>query len=242
LLKWQLTETIIKESVMKRAISLLTILVFMASILSTLNAKTIFYDDFEKDLSNWKILAGTVTIVEDDTAKGNHVMDFNGAGQNIVAKDETFRDLKDYVIEIRGRAVEALQWTEVVILFRVQGDNSKYYQAYTNVASFDTNLVLNNGAAFVNFTAKAGLPIKVGQWFKKKVIVEGNNIQLFIDDVKYLDEKRSDLDNGTFGSRSATVHVQYDDWHVYDLSGPSITPGAVEKGNKLAVSWGKIKS
>jgi len=227
---------------MKRVIGLLVIFVFIITIQSTLYAKTIFYDDFEKDLSNWKILGGNVTIVEDDTVKGNHVMDFNGANQNIVAKDDTFRDLKDYVIEIKGRAVEQLQWTEVIILFRVQGDNSKYYQAYTNVHIPDTNTVLNDGAAFKNFTTIAGIPVKVGQWFKKKVVVEGNSIQVFIDDIKYIDEKRSDLDKGTFGSRSATVHVQYDDWHVYDLSGPSINPGAVEKGNKLAISWGKIKS
>ncbi len=226
---------------MKRAICLLVVLIFMVAIQSTPNAKTIFYDDFEKDLSNWKILAGTVTIAEDDTIKGNHVMDFNGVGQSIVAKDDTFRDLTDYVIEIKARAAEQLQWTEVVILFRVQGDNSKYYQAYTNVHIPDTNTVLNNGAAFANFTTKAGIPVKVGQWFKKKVIVEGNSIQVFIDDVKYIDEKRSDLDKGTFGSRSATVHVQYDDWHVYDLSGPSIHPGAVDEENKLAISWGKMK-
>jgi hypothetical protein len=86
------------EFYMKRAIGLLVILVFMITIQSTLYAKTIFYDDFEKDLSNWKILGGIVTIAEDDTAKGNHVMDFNGANQNIVAKNEEFRDLKDYVI------------------------------------------------------------------------------------------------------------------------------------------------
>jgi hypothetical protein len=238
---WKIAYGLKGEIVMKRAISLLVIFVFMATIQSTLNAKTLFFDDFEKDLSNWKILGGNVTIVEDDTTKGNHVMDFNGVNQNIVAKNEEFRDLKDCVIEIKGRAVEQLQWTEVVILFRVEGDNAKYYQAYTNVHVPDTNTVLNNGGAFVNFTTVGGIPVKVGQWFKKKVRIEGDKIQVFIDDVKYIDEKRSDLAKGTFGSRSATVHVQYDDWHVYDLSGPSVNPGAVEKENKLAITWGGIK-
>ena len=88
---------------MGRVVGLLIFAFVLASQL-TVDAKTIFYDDFEKDLSNWKILGGTVTIVEDDTIKGNHVMDFNGVNQSIVAKDETFRDLKDYVIEIKGRA------------------------------------------------------------------------------------------------------------------------------------------
>jgi len=225
---------------MKRAMCLLVISVFMVAIQSTLNANTIFYDDFEKDLSNWKILGGNVTIAEDDTADGNHVMDFNGENQNIVAANEEFRDLTDYVIEVRGRAVEQLQWTEVVVLFRVQGDNIKYYQAYTNVQSADTNMVLNNGA-FVNFTAVNGIPIAVGEWFTKKIVIDGDSIQVYIDDVLYIDEERSDLDKGTFGSRSATVHVQYDDWHVYDLDGPSINPGTVEKENKLTTTWGGIK-
>ena len=48
--------------------------------------------------------------------EGNHVLDFNGEGQSIVAKDDTFRDLGDYVIEVKARAVEQLQWTEVEIL------------------------------------------------------------------------------------------------------------------------------
>jgi len=226
---------------MKRTMSLLIIFVFIATIQSTLNAKTIFFDDFEKDLSSWKILGGNVTIVEDDTVKGNHVLDFNGANQSIVAKNDEFRDLKDYIIEVKARAVEQLQWTEVVILFRVQGDNNKYYQAYTNVHTTDTNTTVNDGVAFKNFNTVGGIPVKIGQWFKKKVRIEGNNIQVFIDDKKYIDEKRSDFDKGTFGSRSATVHVQYDDWHVYDLSGPSQYPGAVEKENKLAITWGKIK-
>jgi len=152
---------------MKRVMCLLIISVFLVAIQSTLNANTIFYDDFEKDLSNWKILGGNVTIAEDDTADGNHVMDFNGENQNIVAKNEEFRDLTDYVIEVRGRAVEQLQWTEVVVLFRVQGDNTKYYQAYTNVQSADTNMVLNNGA-FVNFTAVNGIPIAVGEWLLRR--------------------------------------------------------------------------
>lgn len=226
---------------MKRLMVLIAVLVIITATQLPVNAKTLFFDDFEDDLSNWKILGGNVTIEEDDTLKGNHVMDFNGANQNIVAADDAFRDLTDYVIEIKARAVEQLQWTEVVILFRVQGDNAKYYQAYTNVHSSDTNTVLNNGA-FVNFTAVQNVPVVVEKWFTKKVRIEGDNIQVFIDDVKYIDEKRADFDSGTFGSRSATVHVQYDDWHVYDLSGPSAQPGAVDKDRKLAVTWGVIKS
>lgn len=227
---------------MKQVLSLMMIVfVFIISTQSILNAKTLFFDDFEKDLSNWKILGGNVTIVEDDTVKGNHVLDFNGANQSIVAKNDEFRELKDYIIEVKARAVEQLQWTEVVILFRVQGDNSKYYQAYTNVHIPDTNTVLNNGAAFTNFNTVKGVPVKIGQWFNKKVRIEGDEIQVFIDDILYIDEKRSDLDKGTFGSRSATVHVQYDNWHVYDLSGPSQNPRAVRKENKLAMTWGSIK-
>jgi len=102
-------------------------IVIAAFIQLPTGAETIFFDDFEDDLSNWKILGGNVTIAEDDTMEGNHVMDFNGENQNIVAKDETFRDLKDYVIEVKGRAVEQLEWTEIIILFRVQGDNASYY-------------------------------------------------------------------------------------------------------------------
>jgi hypothetical protein len=222
-------------------VSILAVLTIMAATQLPVDAKTIFFDDFEDDLDNWKILSGNVTIVEDDTTPGNHVMDFNGEGQGIVAADDTFRDLTDYVIEVKGRAVEQLQWTEIVVLFRVQGDNVNYYQAYTNVHSFDTNTVLNNGA-FVNFTTVQNIPVVVGEWFTKKVRIEGNNIQVFIDDVLYIDEERSDLDSGTFGSRSATVHVQYDDWHVYDLDGPSEQPGAVNRYGKLAVAWGAIKS
>ncbi|MFC1718334.1 family 16 glycoside hydrolase [Candidatus Poribacteria bacterium] len=226
---------------MERTVRLIAVLVIMAAIQLPVNAETLFFDDFEDDLDNWKILGGNVTIVEDDTTPDNHVMDFNGAGQNIVAKDDSFRDLTGCIIEVKGRAVEQLQWTEVVILFRVQGDNVNYYQAYTNVHSFDTNTVLNNGA-FVDFNTVNNIPIVVGEWFTKRVRIEGKNIQVFIDDQLYIDEERDNLDKGTFGSRSATVHVQYDDWHVYDLDGPSEQPGAVNKDGKLAVAWGAIKS
>ena len=226
---------------MERVMSVFAVLVIMAATQLTVNAETQFFDDFEDGLDNWNILSGNVTIVEDDTAEGNNVMDFNGAGQSIIAADDAFRDLTDCVIEVRGRAVEQLQWTEVVILFRVQGDNVNYYQAYTNVHSTDTNTVLNNGA-FVNFNTVQNIPVVVGEWFTKRVRIEGEHIQVFIDDELYIDEERNDLDSGTFGSRSATVHVQYDDWHVYDLDGPSEKPGAVSKDGKLAVAWGTIKS
>jgi len=215
-------------------------IVIAAFIQLPTGAETIFFDDFEDDLSNWKILGGNVTIAEDDTMEGNHVMDFNGENQNIVAKDETLRDLKDCVIEVKGRAVEELQWTEVVVLFRVQGDNTAFYQAYTNVGIKDTNTVLLDGA-FMEFTTVNNIPVEMGKWFTKKVRLEGDNIQVFIDDELYIDEERNNFDKGTFGSRSATVHVQYDDWHVYDLSGPSALPGAVNKDDKLAVTWGMLK-
>ena len=178
---------------MKRMLSMFAAFVILAAAQIPVNAETIFFDDFEDDLDNWKILGGNVTIAEDDTLEGNHVLDFNGANQNIVAKDDTFRDLTDYVIEVKGRAVEQLQWTEVVILFRVQGNNVNYYQAYTNVHSNDTNTVLNNGA-FVNFNTFRNVPVVVGEWFTKKVRIEGDNIQVFIDDVLYIDEEREDFD------------------------------------------------
>lgn len=221
-------------------VSVLISLVFVIAIQLPVGAKTLFFDDFEDDLSQWRILAGNVTIEEDDTTPGNHVMDFNGDAQNIIVKDEMFRDLTDYVIEVRARAVEQLQWTEIVILFRVQGDNAAFYQAYTRVLGGDTNTVLFEGA-FQEFTTVAAVPVEMGEWFTKKVRIEGDNIQVFIDDVLYIDEERQNFDKGTFGSRSATVHVQYDDWHVYDLEGPSQEPGAVESFGKLATTWATIR-
>jgi len=226
---------------MGRVMGVIAVFVIILATQLPVNAATLFFDDFEDDLSKWRILGGNVTIAEDDTMEGNHVMDFNGADQNIIAADDALRDLTDCVIEVKARAAEQLQWTEIVILFRVQGDNAKYYQAYTNVHINDTNTVLNNGA-FVNFNTVQNIPVVVGEWFTKKVRLEGDNIQVSIDDVIYIDEEREDFDSGTFGSRSATVHVQYDDWHVYDLSGPSALPGAVDKEGKLAVAWGTIKS
>ena len=83
--------------------------------------------------------------------------------------------------------------------------------------------------------------MEVGEWFTKRVRIEGDNIQVFIDDVLYIDEERQNFDKGTFGSRSATVHVQYDDWHVYDLEGPSQEPGAVESSGKLTTTWAAIR-
>ena len=222
--------------------SILICLFGMLFVFATAKAypKTLFFDDFENDLSQWKILGGNVTIAEDDATPGNHVMDFNGEGQNIVAKDDAFRDLKDYIIEVKARAVEQLQWTEIVILFRVQGDNQAYYQAYTNVHINDTNMVLNDGG-FKEFNTVQNIPVEIGKWFTKKVRIEGDKIQVFIDGELYIDEERGNFGEGTFGSRSATVHVQYDDWHVYDLDGPSQQPGAVNKEQKLATTWGAIK-
>ena len=101
----------LKEVIMERGMSVFAVIVIMTVTQLTVNAETLFFDDFEDNLDNWKILSGNVTIVEDDTADGNHVMDFNGAGQSIVAADDVFRDLTDCVIEVRGRAVEQLQWT-----------------------------------------------------------------------------------------------------------------------------------
>lgn len=227
--------------ILKSAHLIIASLVVLIAIQLPIDAKTLFFDDFEDDLSRWRILAGNVTIVEDDAAPGNHVMEFNGAGQNIIVKDEAFRDLTDYVIEVKARAVEQLEWTEAVILFRVQGDNVAYYQAYTNVHLKDTNTVLQDGG-FKEFTTVKAIPVEMGQWFTKKVRIEGKNIQVFIDDELYIDEERDNFDKGTFGSRSATVHVQYDDWHVYDLEGPSQQPGTVESFGKLATIWASIKA
>ena len=82
----------------------------MLFVFATVSAypKTLFFDDFEDDLSQWKILGGNVTIAADDAAGGNHVMDFNGEGQNIVAV-ESHGEAEASPVCSKGRCVSRPQ-------------------------------------------------------------------------------------------------------------------------------------
>jgi hypothetical protein len=236
---------------MKNLIVLGMTLVLIVGVSLTANAKVLFSDNFEAGLSKswvfserggndaWKVVAES----------GNHILQKTGNAWTIISVDGV-GGTKDYkelwaIARIRCDVATADEGTELGLLINPAQSNGNWYFALRGIsgqAGFDELAV-----AWHDLVPYPSWKVKV--WHYSKVAV--------IDGTFYgkawlegKDEPADWLTKTTLtthqqedgvGFAVDTNEVSYDDLIVAD-SETGLVPSAVEPGDKLSTTWGKIKN
>ncbi len=202
------------------------------------------YFDFEDNaqLKDWD-LQGTWKIVKDDT-KGSNVL--SGEGANEVCALVGDINWTDYTLEFEASG----QTDEISAAFRAK-DPDNYIgfmiAPSLNLTEFFQKL---NGQFNENISAKGdSLGVKIQQWNKYKLIVQGNKAIAYLngkETIKELDLDKlpKDFEKGRVGFRQWSDKAYYDNFLI---TGPGIprTPGepglSVDLKRILTITWASIK-
>jgi len=196
--------------------------------------------DFEDEaqLEEWTIINGTWQIVKDDVNNSN-VVSGEGANDLILAiGDESWTN---YTVEFEANGLT----DDIGIVFRFQDINN--YTAFLIAPNLNLSewFIKKVGAFDENVGEKGdNLGISTNEWHKYKLVVEGMQASIFVDNEEPFGplEIPDGFENGGIGLRQWADHGHYDNVLI---SGPGIplSPGEpVEPNGKLASTWGIIKS
>ena len=202
------------------------------------------YFDFEDDvqLKQWET-QGDWTIVKDKD-NGSKVLSGEGGSEVIALVGEL--NWTDYTIEFEASG----QTDEIAVAFRAQDADN--FVSFMVAPSLDLSEWFQKlGGQFNEGIAQKGnkLGIETQEWHKYKLVVEGNQASIFVDDkegIKALElDKLPDVfKQGKIGFRQWSDTAHYDNLLI---KGPGIprTPGepgaAVNLAGKLTTIWAALK-
>jgi len=212
---------------------------FILSLFPLSSGEALFFDFEDKDqLEEWDVISGTWQIEKDEVSNSS-VASGEGADDLILAiGDESWTD---YTIEFEANGLT----DDIGIVFRLQ-DINNYYGFLLAPNLNLSEWFLKQGGAFDENLGEKGdnLGVSINEWHKYKLVVEGMQAQIFVDDEEPFDplEIGKGYEKGRIGLRQWADHGHYDN---VVISGPEIplSPGeAVEYTGKLASVWGSIKA
>jgi len=203
------------------------------------SGQALFFDfEDEAQLEEWSIISGTWQIEKDDVNNSN-VASGEGADDLILAiGDESWAD---YTVEFEANGLT----DDIGIVFRLQDINN--YTAFLIAPSVNLSewFVKQGGAFDENVGNKSDdRGISINEWHKYKLVVEGMQASIFVDDEEPFDplDIADGFESGGLGLRQWGDHGHYDNVLI---SGPGIPLSAgesVEPNGKLASNWGSIKT
>jgi len=233
---------------MKNLVIFLVILVLVIGVSLTANAKVLFSDNFEAGLSKswvfserggndaWKVVAES----------GNHILQKTGSAWTIISVDNVGGGNEIWATaRIRCDKATADEGTEVGLFINPALSSGNWYfavRAMSGQAGFDELAVAWHDLIPYNSWS-------VGEWHKAKVAVidkvfygkvwpdGGNEPKDWITKTTLLTHSEED----GVGFAVDTNEVSYDDFIVADNEA-GLIPSAVESGDKLSTTWGKIKN
>jgi len=189
----------------------------------------------EKD---WQVANGTWKIqdgVYSETSAAESAM-------HSLAGDENW---EDYTLEGKVK----LDGNYAGLVFRALNE-FEYYVFYLELVPQPRNLCFfkHTKGAFdqrerpqPNKTDISGEKLERGEWIEMKIVVEGNKFNCFLNG-KEICEGTDNLGNeypkGKVGVWAWQTKASFDDITV---SGPDILGAAVDRQNKLAITWGELK-
>lgn len=207
------------------------------SLQPSLDEEPVYSENFEDGFAHgFEFGPGNWSVVDDGS--GNKVLELR---DSIDPTGSTFgpRTFSDGVIEFRFRVTsQNLQAHSVVLTVRHQDSGSQYIISYHTPDGFTdiTYSELNSEwqpMEGISGSAKL-IPYSRGEWVKMQVIVNGNQIQAFLNDEPIVTATDSRLPQGnlTLGT-GANVTVQFDDFKVTELnsaksSGNQDSPSSAE--------------
>ncbi|MFC1715184.1 family 16 glycoside hydrolase [Candidatus Poribacteria bacterium] len=225
---------------MKNLLSISCIVaICLVLFLIPLNSGQALFFDFEDEaqLEEWTIISGAWQIDQDDVNNSN-VASGEGADDLILAiGDDSWTD---YTVEFEANGLT----DDVGIVFRLQDINN--YTAFLIAPNLNLSewFVKQGGAFDENVGNKGdGLGVSTNEWHKYKLVVEGMQASIFVDDEEAFDplDIGDGFESGGIGLRQWGDHGHYDNVLI---SGPGIPLSAgesVEPDGKLASIWGSIK-
>ena len=189
--------------------------------------------DFEKKHDDWKVANGNWEI-----KGGVYHVDRGGRAEHSLVGEEKW---DDYTIEAKVRLDEH-NWAGIV--FRAQSE-MEYYVYYLNVPSNIVELWQHNKGAWdtreniAKTPAAGGIKIKNGEWIDMKVVVDGEEFELYVNGKLQGEHEDDTYKTGQVGVWAWETEASFDDFTV---SGDNIKDTlAVEPNNKLATTWGRLK-
>lgn len=228
----------------KRELKIVGFMVMGLSMLLQATFVWSLYFDFEDDaqLDQWEV-QGTWEIEEDDQ-KGSKVLSGEGVDETIALVGE--ENWTDYTIEFEASG----QTDEISVAFRVQ--NSDNFLCFMIAPSLNlSEWFKKEGGQFDENISSSGdnLGVSIQEWHKYKLVVEGDEATMFVDDEEVLEvldlsTLSEDFKKGRVGFRQWGDQARYDNILI---KGPDIlsTPGeqgfAVTPAEKLATTWGTLK-
>lgn len=145
-----------------------------------------FSDSFE-DANAWTPVAGTWTIeddVGDSVYSQNDVTDIND--QHWALAGDYGWD--DYIFEAKAKGIEGHYSshgtnTWVGLVFRAK-DDTHFYEYYFRTTTQDIIVVEHDGGPRTVISGPVPFTCANDNWYKLKVIAEGNSFRFFVDDVE----------------------------------------------------------
>ncbi|MBD2867156.1 family 16 glycoside hydrolase [Paenibacillus arenilitoris] len=156
---------------------------------------TVFSEDFEDgDLSGWTMAVGNWSVVTDNA---NHAIKKTSSGEGIIAAGD---DWTDYTFA--GNVNVPQSGTSAGLVFRYADANNYYH---FRIYAGNAELYKKVGGTMTK-VAGAASSVSVNEWHTLKVVVAGNNVKGYIDDVLLVDwtNGANELASGKIGFRTAS--------------------------------------
>jgi len=188
------------------------------------------------DPALWTVVGVTVQLVEDE---GSNVLSLRGSASHDIFLRTNNVSFSNFIFETKVKLTQDLNSTcTPEIGFRWTNNNNRYITLLRGQAQNDLFLrKYYNGTGYINATTS--FDYNANQYYKYKIVANGNTIGLYLDDVLRLSPTNAGGDVLTGGfclQNFGTVAVYYDDVRVrsYVAIEPTANVGA-EEANPLPV-------
>ncbi len=152
----------------------------------------------------------------DVTSQSFYVKDNQGYTNSPVFRVRTYKnDFSNFILKAdmkkMDRGIEA--WEGLAVFIRYQDPYNLYI-----VSLRDDNKIHIKKKYNGIYTTLAIVPLdtsKLNYWYKIKVVANGNNIQAYVDDIKYLEINDSTFTSGRVGIRTDNIEAYFDNFEVW---------------------------
>jgi hypothetical protein len=199
----------------------------LIAILSLSSAHALEYD-FEDGDQGWEQINGTVVV-----DKGELVVS-GSDGVGVMPDSDWNNEWTDYEVQCRMN-MEAGPDNMGMVL-RHQASDTYYIFAIMN--GRQQMEIWSRVAGAYTDELDIGFANEIGQDYIMRVVAEGSDFRVYIDDELIAEWSDDKLETGKVGVRTYSSTSHFDD---IIITGPGIPGTAVEPASKLTTTWGSIK-
>ena len=206
-------------------------------ILTIHSASAIRYEfDSDKEIADWELGPQATAKVKDGMLE---LTVAGGQNSGIYFGEENWTD---YHMEVRARKIVGPYFH---LFVRTQEPAVDFYFMEISYNSHTTSLFMFQGGGANEITGGPrpkrpdSKDTKGGDAYTIAFETEGETLRTYIDGELMVEQQDKTYDKGRpgLGGRDSTVAYEY-----VEINGPGIPPTAVEPVDKLAITWGALKS